>query len=477
MKVSLITRKDVERIVSMRELMDAMEEAFRAKAMGRVQMPTKLYITLPEGDYRTMMAYIPDLEMACVKIVNVHPNNPEKHGLPTVMATIVLIEPDTGRPLAIMDGTYLTSMRTGATGGVAAKHLARRSSRVIGMVGAGSQARTQLMALNEVFKIEEARVCAKTRMECEKFAKDMQYLGLKIVVKESVEETVRGCDILVTTTPVTRPLVENEWVEEGMHINAIGADACYSLDTGIMTPDGFIPVGEIKEGMTVWSVNPNNGLLEKASVIKMHFYEFNGDMVHVRNLYTDFLVTPNHNIPSFSRDGQRFLGFVKASELINRWQTVTTIKVKWKGVDRKTFILPKIKKTNNYQKEYSFKMKDWMEFLGWFISEGSLKASNYSINIHQKDKRKSERVGRLLARMGLHATRLKDGWSFGSKQIYEYLKNNVGKYRHEKRIPKEFLELDKKYLIHLFNSLIDGDGWRRRTGGGRKRCAYSTTSK
>ncbi len=225
MKVSLIIRKDIERIVSMRELMGAMEDAFRAKATGRIRMPTKVYVTLPDGDFRTMMAYIPDLDMACVKIVNVHPNNPGKHGLPTVMATIILIEPDTGRPLAIMDGTCLTSMRTGATGGVAAKHLARRNSKLIGMVGAGSQARTQLLALNEVFKIEEVRVCAKTRTECERFVKDMQHLGLKILVKEGVEETVRGCDIIVTTTPVTRPLVEDEWVEKGMHINAIGADA------------------------------------------------------------------------------------------------------------------------------------------------------------------------------------------------------------------------------------------------------------
>jgi len=225
MKVSLITRREIESIVSMKELMGAMEDAFRAKAMRRVQMPTKLYITFPDGDYRTMMAYVPDLEMACVKIVNVHPNNPEKHGLPTVMATIVLIDPETGRPLAIMDGTYLTGMRTGATGGVAAKYLARKNSRIIGMVGAGTQARTQLMALNEVFKIEEVRVCSKTRGECEKFAKDMEHLGLKFLVKEGVEETVRGCDIIVTTTPVTSPLVRNEWVEEGMHINAIGADA------------------------------------------------------------------------------------------------------------------------------------------------------------------------------------------------------------------------------------------------------------
>lgn len=225
MKVSLITRACIEKIVSMKEIMDAVENAFRAKGLGRVQMPMKTYVVFPNGDFRTMSSYMPDLEMACVKIVNVHPNNPEKYGLPTVMATIILIEPETGRPLAIMDGTLITNMRTGAAGGVAAKYLARKDSRIIGMVGAGAQARTQLLALNEVFKIEEVRVCAKTISECEKFAKEMEYLGLKILIKSSIKEAVEGCDILVTTTPVTQPIVKNEWISEGMHINAIGADA------------------------------------------------------------------------------------------------------------------------------------------------------------------------------------------------------------------------------------------------------------
>jgi alanine dehydrogenase len=225
MKVSLIPRKNVENVVSMNEVMDSVEKAFRAKGMGKVQMPTKIYITFPEGDFRAMACYMPELEMACVKIVNVHPKNPEKHGLPTVMATILLIEPNSGKPLAIMDGTYITNMRTGAAGGIAAKYLARKGSKIIGMVGAGAQARTQLLALKEVFKISEVRICARTIEECELFVKTMEHLGLRILVKHSVEEVVKGCDILVTTTPVTKPIVKNEWVGEGMHINAIGADA------------------------------------------------------------------------------------------------------------------------------------------------------------------------------------------------------------------------------------------------------------
>lgn len=225
MKVLLIPRSDMEGIVSMREVIDAVEAAFKAKALGRVQMPSKTYVIFSEGDFRTMSCYIPELGVGCVKIVNSHPGNPERYGMPAVMATIVLIEPETGRPLTIMDGTWITSMRTGAAGGIAAKYLARRGSEVVGLVGAGMQARAQLMALSEVFRIEEVRVCAKTLEECRQFKDDMEYLIPKIYSKEHIEGVVKGCDILVTTTPVTKPIVKNEWVEEGTHINAIGADA------------------------------------------------------------------------------------------------------------------------------------------------------------------------------------------------------------------------------------------------------------
>jgi hypothetical protein len=331
--------------------------------------------------------------------------------------------------------------------------------------------------LNEIFKIEEVRVCAKSLVECEKFKEDMKYLGLNILPKKNVEDVVKGCDILVTTTPVTKPIIKNEWISEGMHINAIGADACYDAKTKVMTLNGFVPVTKLKEGMSVWSVNPFTRCLEEAKIVKMHKYVYKGKMIRARTLYTDILVTPNHNIPNFSRDGKRFLGFIKASDLPKRWQTVTTVKISWKGKNREIFTLPKIKKTNNYQKEYAFKMEDWLEFLGWYISEGCLHDSNYSIRLFQRNKEKSEKIKNLLLRMGLHITRIKDGWEFGSKQIYEYLKKNVGKYKHEKRIPREFLELDKKYLLCLFNSLIDGDGWRRKTKSGKERCAYSTSSK
>ena len=116
--------------------MQVVEQAFRQHGLGRVQMPPKsyLYYTAYNGDLRTMPAYLEEENITGVKIVNVHPGNPAR-GLPTVMALIVLISPETGTPIAVMDGTYLTDVRTGAAGGIAAKYLARKDSKIIGIVG------------------------------------------------------------------------------------------------------------------------------------------------------------------------------------------------------------------------------------------------------------------------------------------------------------------------------------------------------
>jgi alanine dehydrogenase len=171
-----------------------------------------------------MPAYLEEEDITGVKIVNVHPGNPAL-GLPTVMALIVLISPQTGAPIAIMDGTYLTDIRTGAAGGISAKYLARKDSKVIGMVGAGNQARTQLEALSEVFEPELVKVTSRTKESCEQFIREAaDIISCEIRYQETIEN-VCDCDILVTTTPTRKPIVKAQWIKEGTHINAIGADA------------------------------------------------------------------------------------------------------------------------------------------------------------------------------------------------------------------------------------------------------------
>jgi alanine dehydrogenase len=259
LKVLLLSRKDVEEIISMRETIEAVEEAFRAKGLGKVQMPPKSYVYFNryQGDFRVMPAYLEDMDAAGVKIVNVHPKNPQERGLPTVMATILLLDPKTGAPLAIMDGTLITNMRTGAGGAVAAKYLARKDSRVVAMVGAGVQARTQLIALNEVFDIDEVRVSDVVEGKAEKYAEEMGgQLGIKIEPMVDVGEAIEGADIVVTVTTARGPIVKDEWISAGMHINAIGADAPgkQELDPNILKRAKIV-VDDLKQALHSGEVN------------------------------------------------------------------------------------------------------------------------------------------------------------------------------------------------------------------------------
>lgn len=190
-------------------------------------MPPKSYLTFRKGDLRSMPAYIHGrgFHAAGIKSVNVHPGN-AAHGLPTVMAIIILTDPETGFPLAILDGTYLTAMRTGAAGAVAAKYLSRQDAEAAGFVGCGVQARTQLACLLEMRKIKHIRIWsfpggAACTEEFRKWASETY--SLDAVILADMDDVTQGVDILATTTPSRVPLVRN--VSPGTHINAIGADA------------------------------------------------------------------------------------------------------------------------------------------------------------------------------------------------------------------------------------------------------------
>jgi alanine dehydrogenase len=223
--ILVLGKREVEELLSMDEALRVMEHALVLEAQGLTVMPPKLYLDLPQhqGDFRAMPAYIDGA--AGLKLVSVYPNN-WRHSLPTIMATIILVDANTGYPLAIMDGTYITNIRTGAIGGIAVKYLARKVSSTIGFIGAGVQARTQLMAISKMLpKIEEVKVFDVQRDTSIKFANDMRLeLGLNIRLVETIEGTTEA-DILVTTTPSREPIVKGQYIRPGTHINAIGADA------------------------------------------------------------------------------------------------------------------------------------------------------------------------------------------------------------------------------------------------------------
>jgi alanine dehydrogenase len=220
----IIKRSEIENVLGMGEYINIVEEAFKLYGEGKVQMPPKVYLSFDKGDLRCMPAYLASMKAAGVKNVNVHPGNKT---LPAVMATITLVDPETGFPLAIMDGTYITQMRTGAAGGIAAKYLSREDSKAAGFIGAGVQAESQLEALL-ITRPGISRIAAYDINETnvKRFADEARTkYGFKVEKTTSVKEAVEATDIVVTTTPVRTPIVKAEHIRKGTHINAIGADA------------------------------------------------------------------------------------------------------------------------------------------------------------------------------------------------------------------------------------------------------------
>ena len=227
METLILTKEDVAAVLAPSLVNKTVERAFKAFGLGQAQMPAKSYLYFERGDLRSMPAYIhgQGFHTAGIKSVTVHPGNIAL-GLPTVMAAIILVDPETGFPLAILDGTHLTALRTGAAGAVAAKYLSRKNSGVAGFVGCGVQARSQLMCLLEVRPIRQIKIWEfrgdEARAREFRIWAERTY-GLETIVSPALDEITAEVDILVTTTPSRNPLVTK--VSAGTHINAIGADA------------------------------------------------------------------------------------------------------------------------------------------------------------------------------------------------------------------------------------------------------------
>jgi len=225
MYTRILTKNDISRILNVKDAISVVEDAFGQYAKKNAHMPPKMYLDFKKynGDLRVMPAYLDYADAAGVKVVNVHPDNKAKN-LPTVMATIVLNDPKTGFPLAVMDGTFITAMRTGAAAAVATKYLAKENSSTVGLIGAGVQARTQLLAISQVLDLKKVFVSDVRKEYAEKFAMEMGE-QFNFDIEASSVQKAAGADVVSTITPAHSPVVQNSWVQEGTHMNAIGADA------------------------------------------------------------------------------------------------------------------------------------------------------------------------------------------------------------------------------------------------------------
>jgi len=224
--VILLSKSQVSSLLSMAESIEAVEGAFRELALGTATMPTRLSLSIPEkqGWLGVMPAYLAQAESLITKIVTVYQNNATRHEIPNVLAAVILNDVETGRIEAIMEGSQITAMRTGAVSGVATKYLARNYAYRMGIFGAGVQARRQLEAVRGVREIRSVSVYDTRKEMTQDFvAETTAQADVKVSVAKTPDELVRDSDIIVTATTSATPVFNGRKIGPGTHINAIGA--------------------------------------------------------------------------------------------------------------------------------------------------------------------------------------------------------------------------------------------------------------
>jgi ectoine utilization protein EutC len=227
MNVTLLTEKDLRRCIQLdMDVIQAIDEGFTLLSQGDVTMPPIMRIDFPEnnGEVDVKSAYVRGIESFAIKVSSGFFDN-YRLGLPSLSGMMVLLSAKTGLPEAVLlDNGYLTDIRTGAAGAVAARHLARSKIQTVGVIGAGSQARYQLIGLSKVRSFEKVLVYSLAGTD-EYVAEMPDVLGVKVIPAASAGEVVRSSDVVVTTTPSKQAYLEAGWLHPGLHITAMGSDA------------------------------------------------------------------------------------------------------------------------------------------------------------------------------------------------------------------------------------------------------------
>jgi ornithine cyclodeaminase len=223
-RLTLLSGEDVRRLVPMTDAIEAMASAFGQLSSGRAEIPLRTPVDAERGVSLFMPGYLRDTRVLGGKIVSVFGDNPAV-GLPVVTAAVLLLDSATGLPRALLDGTALTALRTGAASGLATRLLARPDASVLSVFGAGVQARTQIEAVRAVRPIREIRVVSRTRASAERLATELKSgAGAPLVrVLEDRGEAVQGAHVLVAATSSGTPVFPGDRVGSGAHVNGIGS--------------------------------------------------------------------------------------------------------------------------------------------------------------------------------------------------------------------------------------------------------------
>jgi ornithine cyclodeaminase len=223
-----ITREEIEQVYSMKDCMSAVKEAFRLFSLGKVKVPPRTQIVNEEGTgtYLCMPAYCKEYDASCVKVLNMFPENIKK-GIPTINAQVLLMNTKTGIIDGILDGTYVTQLRTGAASGVAFELLAKKTCDIGAIIGTGGQAETQLEGMLVAKKLKLVRVSDldfdRAKQFVEKMTQRLSRFDTKIIAVETSDQAIDNADLIITVTPSKKPVFDGRKVKAGATISGVGS--------------------------------------------------------------------------------------------------------------------------------------------------------------------------------------------------------------------------------------------------------------
>ena len=224
----LLSRDDIKKVFSMKDAIEADKDAFRIFTEGKSVVPLRTQIPAPkqDGTFLFMPAYVSDLDCASLKIINIFPKNIDK-GIISAPAQVLLVDGTNGFVNAILDGTYVTQLRTGAASGAAFDILARKDAKKGALIGTGGQAATQLEAMIVARDLEEVQVYdlnfERTKAFAAKMQEELKEYGTKIVAAESSDEAIEDADLIITVTPSSKPVFDGSKVKKGATVSCVGS--------------------------------------------------------------------------------------------------------------------------------------------------------------------------------------------------------------------------------------------------------------
>ena len=228
--ILVISRNEIVSRFKIQEAIDVVEQALANHEKGTDILPDKLIFQVPGGISACMASMLPDLDVLAMKLGQGREENP-KRDLPNIISQISLFDPDTGKPLALMDGSWVTGLRTGASAAIAVKYLARSDAKTLGILGAGFQGRHALRAATRVRAFEEIRVYDSFPKTLDSVVAELsQELERTIEPASGPEDLVTHSDVIISCSNTTVPIVQGEWIRPGTHFSCMGADQAWKQE-------------------------------------------------------------------------------------------------------------------------------------------------------------------------------------------------------------------------------------------------------